>query len=539
VGSLPVLSNGAAALNWTARSSAPWLHLTRAAGSLGESVAWQVDLVEALKLPTYADQTASVTIDAVTPGAPGTAMAFAPVSGSITLRLELAEVQVVAPAPIVAGQASSVIVRGRGFDRVADLAARLNISGASAVSVSRLGAGSLLVNLPALGAGSRTVSMGNLVGQATPAATLEVLAAAPHTAAALATGSVISTVIHDVRRRQVFAVDTGLGAIRRWRDDGQTWTGDSLAFASLLDIGLSPDGAWLVAVEASGQLHLIDPVSLTTALSYTLPGTVVPTRENRTGHGLPITNDGKVWMAVGTGFGQMASFDLTSRSSAIERLPDTLQSNFLGGPWFEVSRNGERLIAVQSAQLVSPMLYRNSVDGLWKVNPAGLDFFYFSLNGLDDSGSRFVDFGTVFDANFARVGSVTVPDAGWNTNAMVLAPDGRRLYVFSLPPDWQDPAGTTMPRIYVFDTSIAPGTQVSLPLIDKFSLTDYPTCHIDRSDSACFRPVMNVSTDGQTLFIAGSVNLVVAPLPQTLRSPLAVRRAKAKATPVMKSWQVR
>jgi hypothetical protein len=50
---------------------------------------------------------------------------------------------------------------------------------------------------------------------------------------------------------------------------------------------------------------------------------------------------------------------------------------------------------------------------------------------------------------------------------------------------------------------------------------------------------MNVSTDGQTLFIAGSANLVVAPLPQALRSPLAARRAKANATPVMKSWQIR
>lgn len=540
-GTMPVVTNGATALAWTARSSAPWLQLTRAAGSLGESVAWRVDLVEALKLPSYTDQTAGITIDAITPGAPGTAAPFVPVTGNIIVRVELAEVQAVTPAPIVAGQPSSVVVRGRGFDHVADLAARLNVAGTTPASITRLGNNSLLVNLPALGAGTRAVSMANLVGQTTPAANLEVLAAQLHTAAALPTGSVISTVIHDARRRQVFAVDTGLGAIRRWRDDGLAWSGDSLAFAGLLDIGLSPDGAWLVAVEANGQLHLVDPVSFTTSFSFTLPGNVVPTRQNMTGHGLPITNDGKVWLAVGSGFNQMVSFDLVSRSSTVEQLPDNLQSSFFGGPWFEMSRNGERLIAVQSASITPspPMLYRNTADGVWKVNPAGLDFFYWSVNGLDDNGSRFVSFGTVFDANFARVGSVTLPDAGWLDTAMVLAPDGRRLYVFALPPDWQNPVETTLPRIYVFDTSIAPGTQVNLPFIDKFSLSAYPTCHVDQSSSECFRPVMNVSTDGQTLFVAGSVNLMVTPLPQPLRSPLAARRTKAKVAPVMKPWQIR
>ncbi|MEY2690331.1 MAG: hypothetical protein RL375_4531 [Pseudomonadota bacterium] len=539
-GTMPVLSNGATSLTWTARSSAPWLVLTRAAGALGEAVTWQVDVTEALKLATYTDQTASVTIDAISPGASGTAAPFLPVTGTVTLRLELAEVQAVAPAPIVAGQATSVIVRGRGFDRVADLSARLSIGGTSPLSVTRLGANSLQVSLPALTAGARPVSLSNQLGQATPTANLEVLAAQPHTAATLATGSVLSTLIHDVRRRQVFAVDTGLGAIRRWRDDGLSWAGDSLAFAGLLDIGLSPDGAWLVAVEASGQLHLIDPVSFTIGSSHTLPGRVQPTALNMTGRGLPITNDGKVWLAVGDVFSQMASFDLFNRSSSIERVPDNVPTNFFGGPWFEVSRNGERLVAVQSAQITPapPMLYRNTADGLWKVNPAGLEFFYWTVNGLDDSGSRFVTFGTVYDASFARVGSVSLPDAGWSDSAMVLSPDGRRLYVFALPPDWQSTAGTTMPRIYVFDTSITPGTQLNLPLIDQFSLTAFPNCHVDLTTSECFRPRINVSTDGQTLFVAGSVNLVVAPLPQSLRSPQAVRRAKVNATPVMKRWQI-
>ena len=89
-----------------------------------------------------------------------------------------------------------------------------------------------------------------------------------------------------------------------------------------------------------------------------------------------------------------------------------------------------------------------------------------------------------------------------------------------------------MPRIHVFDTSVPSGTVTNLPLVGSFDLSTYPTCHQDMYTSECYRPMMNISADGKTLFIAGSVKLVVAPVPDALSALKATRSAKA-----MKEWK--
>ncbi len=524
-GTLPVVSNGPTALNWTATSNAPWLRLTRAAGGLGTPLAYEVDTTAAQALPAFADHTATVTISAQIPNAAPGAAPLTPVTTSISLRNELAEVHHVGPGLVVAGQPAEVFVRGRGFDRLDDPAARLSISGINPSAVTRISATALKLQLPAVAAGDHQVSLSNALGVSTSSATLHAVAAQAHSAATLVTGGAPYAVLHDGLRRQVFVANQTLSTVQRWREQAGRWTADSLAFANLADIGLSPDGAWLVATERSGRLHLIDPVSLTITASYSASGPFYPAPT--TGHGLAVTNDGTVWLAVGTGQNQMVGFDLRSRLFSLQQ-PAGLPALFEGGPWFEVSRNGERKITVPSASsdVASGLLYDDASAGMWRLNPAGLGYFYYSYNGLDDSGSRFLRLGTVYDSSFKRIGQVALPDAGWTDNAGVLSPDGQRLYVYAQGPDWFSPGASTLPRIYVFDTSGAAGAATLLPLLGSWTLQDSPTCHQATGADDCQRPAMNISADGRTLLVAGSVKLLVVPVPAVLPNAQAARAGK-------------
>jgi len=445
------------------------------------------------------------------------------------VRRELAELSFAGPGNVVSGQGTTIYVRGRGFDRLGDPAARLTIGGVTPTSVSRVSATSLRVTLPAMSAGDKSIAIGNALGVATDTATLHVLDAQTYLAKGLSTGGLPRAVLHDPLHRQLFVLNTTLGSIQRFRESAGVWTSDVLALAALDNIGLSPDGSVLVATAASGSLYLIDPVTFTVRETFKAPGSFTATPA--TGHGLAITNDGKVWLSVGSSWDEMVTFDLKSRVFTIVR-PASVSTDFYYGPWYEVSRNGERLAVVQSASISPqpPLLYMDSSTGAWKTNPAGLTFFYWSLNGLDETGSRFAVSGQLYDTNFASVGRAVIPDADWSLSAAVLSPDGKRYYVYSLPPDWKNAATPVMPRVYVFDASVAAGTVANLPLLGKFDLQEYPTCHVDSYTSECYRPQMNVSADGNTLFIAGSVKVLVVPVP-TLTPAAGGRRG-----PVMQRW---
>ena len=524
-GTLPVVSIGPTALNWTATSNVPWLRLTRTAGSLGTPVAYQVDTAAALALPAFADHTATVTISAQIPAAAPGAAPLTPVTTTISLRNELAEVHHVGPGLVVAGQPAEVFVRGRGFDRLADPAARLSISGINPTAVTRISATALKLQLPAVAAGDHQVSLSNALEASTGSATLHAVAAQAHSAAALVTGGTPYAVLHDAQRRQVLVANTGLGLLLRWRERSGAWAADSLAVPDLADIGFSPDGASLIATARSGRLHLIDPDSLAIRSSHTAPGPFYPAPT--TGHGLAVTNDGKVWLAVGTGQNQMVGFDLHSQQFSLQQ-PVGLPALFDGGPWFEVSRNGDRKITVSSTSAAAGngLFYDDASAGVWRLNPAGLGFFYYSYNGLDDSGNRFLRLGTVYDRSFKRIGQVALPDAGWTDNAGVLSPDGQRLYVYAQGPDWFSPTASTLPRIHVFDTSGAAGTATLLPLLGSWTLPDSPTCHQATVADDCQRPAMNIAADGRTLLVAGGAKLLVVPVPAVLPGAQAARASK-------------
>ena len=503
------------ALAWTASSSAPWLRLAAASGAAGSLPQFSIDTALAAALPNFADAPGSLTITAQS----ASGAALAPVQASITLRRELAEVHSVGPLAAVLGQTREVIVRGRGFDRLAAAFGErgLLVNGVVPVAL-RLSNTTLKARMPDPGlsvtAGDFAVRALNKLGVATSTALLRLRPPHALPGAALATGGSVRTVLHDGLRQQLWVANTGLGAIQRWREVDGAWVADKLALADLFDIGMSPDGAWLLATERSGKLHLIDPVALTISHSYSAPGAFYPIPGS--GHGIAITNDSRAWLTLTGGLGtanRMVTFDLRARSFSIEQ-PAGVASSFDGGPWYEASRNGERLLVVQGSvgNPPPPMLYVDMANGQWHPTPADLTFFYFSLNGLNDDAGHSVVLGNVFDAEFGFVGRPTIPDAGYSDSAAVLSPDGQRLYVYALPKDWQNSAATALPRVYVFST-VTNTTVAGLPLLGSVPVSDYPSCRLQTLSAECGRPVLNIAADGKTLFIGGDVKLLVLPLP--------------------------
>lgn len=527
-GSIPVATNGVVSGTWSATSSASWLKLTAASGALGSPIAFTVDKDDPQTTVPYTDVEATVSINARASGTPDGAPGLTPVTATITLRRELAEVHYAGPGVAISGQAGSVIVRGRGFDHLANPAARLSVGGAALGAVSRLSATSLKVELPALAAGDYPISVSNAIGATTPTATLRVRDAQAYAGGVLASGGESSAVLQDPLHRQVFSANRTLSAVQRFRESGGTWTQDTLAFAGLSEIALSPDASTLVVSTVGGTLYLVDPLAFSITGSYAA-GRPIKTSLN-TGHGLSVTNDGKVWMAVGEfNWGDMVYFDLRTRTFGTPQF-GTLMPAFDGGPWFEVSRNGERLVAVQTAgsSSLTPELYMDASLGVWKQNPIGLDFFYWSQSGLDETGSRFLHGGvTVYDAAFVTVGRVKLPSQYFLTSA-VLSPDGRRVYAVAVGADWPNSSTTT--RLYVLDSSVAPGTVAELPVLGHADLADDPTCNDMSYGVNCLHPMMNISADGKTLFLAGREKFIALPVPAVLSTAQSVRTREGRMT---------
>jgi hypothetical protein len=224
------------------------------------------------------------------------------------------------------------------------------------------------------------------------------------------------------------------------------------------------------------------------------------------------TNDGRSWLTVGSTWNDMAYFDAPSEQLTIVRPP--MQTTFHSGPWYAMSRDGERLIIIQSGSISSdpPALYRDAAEDEVHINPAGLTFTY--RMSLSDDGSRFAhDNLVVRDRDFALIGQIPTL-TGYFVISSVLSPDGSRLYGVAYPNN----VGGGSARVYVFDTSSRPANG-ELPVLGHYDLSDYPSCFGSSCDSAVVH--MAITPDGNNLFIAGGERLLVVPAGNATLTPMS------------------
>jgi hypothetical protein len=516
VGSVPVTLAAGPAVNWTATTNAPWLAFTKGTGTTGQSLTYQIDGVKLAALANAAQYPATITL---TPAS----ATMTPISFLLTVSKQLPEITSLAPYTQVAGQDARVVLRGIGFTGIANPAGRLLIQGAAPASVTVVNDTEMVANFSALSTGSHVVSISNALGFTTSTRSVTAVAPVAHSYAATPTGANIRTLVYDAEREAVFASNSDANTIMRFIPGSSgTWNATSVVYPSVGEIGLSIDGTRLIAMSTlstnPGTISTLDPSTLATVQSVTQSRSIGPDF-SQLGFGLATTNDGRTWLDLESAtppFSDLAYTTLNSLTANVVSLP-TLATNFYDGPWFAHSRDGERLLIVQSAAITPqpPMLYLDAADGVVHQNPAGLTFSYrFSLS---DKGDRVAfDATTVRDGSFNLIGQLVIPPAdGYLAIDALVSPDGTRIYALSYPNS--APAGTPPPRIYVFDATVA---QASLPVIGYFAISDYPSCPVVGIQPNCtnYNHASAISIDGQTLYYAGQQNFLVVPT----NTPLAV-----------------
>ncbi len=535
-GSIPVDAAAGAAQAWTATSSESWLQLTQASGTTGQSLAWRVDPAAVAAMANFSDATATITIRS--------ALAHvSPVTTTVRIDKRLPEVQHLGPYLVVSGRTTRLVVRGRGFDGIANLAARLQAAGIGAGTATRVSDTELRLDVAPTAAGSGRIGTSNALGEVIGGATLQVVAPQTFAYAAVPTGGIKRSVVYDAQRRSIYAVNVENEALNRFRFDGSNWVLDATSVPAILDAGLSPDGSALLVSATPGTLRLLDPATLATSFTLAVPDGLA---RNLTyvGHGISTTSDGRSWLPLGsTGWNELGYFDHATRTLQPRPSQPDLRTSFYGGPWTMMPRDGSRMLVVQSGSISPspPALVYDTSSGLLADNGAGLTFMY-EVSYSDDGGRMLIDGYEVRDRDFGLVGRLgTGLEPGWSAVHSIVSPDGRRVYVLALADNVPAEGPTTLlPRIYVYDSSTSDPVTSQLPVVGMFELQHFPSCRVyDYVLCPLTRPRMTMAPDGQTLFLAGNQHLVVAPVPAELRTAgsAAARRAQAqRRAPVVQAW---
>jgi hypothetical protein len=509
-GSVAVNVSGGPAIAWNASSSAPWLVLANSSGQTGGSLSYSVDQTALGLLPDAMESSAQVTI-VPTSGGSTTSVSF-----NVNLNKNLPQITSLAPYVQLTGQTARVILRGSGFSTVASLATRLSIQGSTISSVAAVNDTEVIAQFAPLSAGAHTVSVSNALGDSTATGTVVAVDAPVYAYAALPTQGSLRSLAYDPERGSVYAANTTAQQFMSFHYAGGAWTVASVSAPGAYDVGLSVDGSTLLAVsgtELGSTIQRLDPLTLTPVDSATIPNGLVP-GFTTLGFGIPTTNDARTWLPTGN-----LSFVTPQSLTPNPFTPpsSSVVTDFYGGPWFAISRDGERLIITQSAEVSPPppMLYMNAADSVIRQNPAGLTFsYYFSVS---ETGDRVLfDNVTLRDGSFNLVGAATLPTLSGQSSYYAVdgqvTPDGSRVYVLAYTADASTNPSLT-PRVFVFDATTA---QPNLTFLGYFDIPDYPGCAPNESDCSSNTIAGAISLDGQTLFFAGEHYLIVAPVPATL-----------------------
>lgn len=533
IGTAPVNVVTGPAVNWTAQSAAPWLILTDSAGATGETLAYRIDPAQLATLPN--DGTEEWGGITVTPDR----ASMSPRTFAVRVSKRLAAITHVGPYLQPTGRDTRVILRGIGFDGVGNLAARLHFSGGTVTQITRVNDTELVVNTGPLGLGAFPFSFTNALNATTASAAVKTFTPQTFAAASMPTGGDLRGMFYDAERSSVYLVNQNLESLQRFRFTNQ-WNLTSLAVPAIVSAGLTQDGSRvMVATSTStqGRIRQLDAADMNVQITSTDLDQPIASDWNGD---IQTTNDGRSWFAVGSGWNDMAYFDASAGTMTIVR--PTLNTSFYAGPGFGMSRDGERLMILQTGSNWQDMLYMDAADSEVRVNPANLQNNY--RMSFSDDASRYLNANyEVRDHDFALIGRLPNPlprAAGDNQDhwvlRSVLSPDGSRVYAVAMPNDY--PYQTTPARLYVFDSSTRQQASDELPTLGFIDIAGYPACSPMPPNTTCYsNSYITVSPDGNTVFVAGSSNLVVVPvgnpnLMQVMRAPPSSAQKRGRGATV-------
>jgi len=515
-GTVPVNVVAGPPVNWTAQSFAPWLILTDSSGVTGETLAFRIDPNQLSSLPNDGtEQLGGITI---TPQRAN----MSPRTFAVRVSKRLAAVTNVGPYLQPTGRDTRLILRGYGFDAVSNLAARLKFTGGTVSQITRVNDTELVVNTGPLNLGTFTFSFTNALNVPTATASVRTYTPQNFAAAVMPTGGDLAGMFYDAERSSVYLVNQNLESLQRFRFTNQ-WNLTSLAVPALVDAGLSQDGSrLLVATSTSAGSHIrqLDPADMNVQISSTDIAQEIYTG----GGGINSTNDGRAWFGTAWPRNDMAYFNVMTGELTI-----LTNTNYYSAAGFAVSRDGERMMILQTTSNTQQMLYMDAADSVVRLNPANLTNNY-RMSFSDDASRYLHDNYEVRDRDFALIGRLPNPlprasgdlQDHWVLRS-VLSPDGSRVYGITIPTEF--PYGTEPARVYVFDSSTRQEASGILPTLGYMNIAGYPACSPPDPNTTCyFNSYMTISPDGNTVFIAGSSNLVVVPvanpiLTQVMKAP--------------------
>ena len=406
----------------------------------------------------------------------------------ITINYQISPVILsIAPYVGTANVSNTAIIRGIGFAAFPTQGVRFNDTPATEFVL--LSDEEIRVSYPALPAGTYEVQVDSSAHQGSlqSQATLIVVEPTDYAAEALAypvAGPAVRELLYDAERRAIIlATDTGGGALVRYAHDGAAWsTPSTVALDDLQDVALSTRGDRILAVTETALVP-VDPVSLAADGPIEAPSLPSGTFLKALG----VTNDDRALITTGRSESATSPLYLyAGRRGTLAQL-DVVMNNATPA----AAGVGSPLVFIQgtSATTTAPAVFVfNVTSAQFDTTPVAL-----TQNAVppvvNRTGSRAILNGTnVYGSNFALFG--TLPST---SVAATLKPDGTRAYTYD------SDAGA----LRVFDTSETRNGAAYAALGSPIALAGNPGAN----------PRMTISPDGNTLFIAGSTQLIVQPTP--------------------------
>ncbi|NDY93637.1 hypothetical protein [Ideonella livida] len=533
-GTLPVtVAPGVVATRWQASVDVSWLRLVRASGTLAEPLVWEVDAAQLAQLPygTRTDALLRLQLDGVDDGQVRLSV------GQLTPTLDSVDLLALTP-----GQPGTVLAWARGLDgldtpQALRAAVVVDEGRVSPLAVSRLGPQLLAVSLPALPAGSHSLRLHNPLNLASPTRTLQVLAPVDRSAQGLDWAGTLRNLQWDAVGQALFMHRSDTGELLRVDLSGAQARVSRRALPALREFSLSRDHDTLLAATRDGRWLLLDPATLATRDDLPLANSPAAAPSDLP---LPVTGDGLAWVRTDEGWAGLVVMDSLTQAPNVWLSP--WEWSFYQGPWAAVSPDGRRLLMTQSAGLSPPppLLRREASGGRSGVAaslarlPAQADGDYFYAASANREGSRWLlDHARLVDFDLQPRGRLTLPE-GWVGLASALSGDGRRAYVYSMAAaaigTYAEPAPIP-PRVQVFDTGAEPDASGQLPWLGFVPVPEAVACRVTQGPTPCqpYRAHLLLTDDQRTLLLAGDRRLLVLPVPAGPLRAQAARGPRATA----------
>jgi hypothetical protein len=477
-------------LVWTATSSQPWVIVSPASGTTPATPTVSLDLAQLEVLPS-GTRSATLTFTYGL-GTGRTALERVPVA----LTLDLPLIATVMPRASISGIGGEVAIGGGDFPVTGS--PRVQFGGAKALSTSVTSPTELrAVPPPTLSPGTYAVTVENALGLTRSSARLEVIDAAVHGAAAIASPGAKRGMVYDDVREALYVANAGRidrhRAAAGWAKaaDGS----DEVMSGFLQGIALSPDGGTLI--DAAGGFWLLDASTLKPCA--TQPTAFVASTPQV---GLEMTYRNQVlFIGMPNVVDVPRLFDLsTRRVSTPPGATYGLDCKLAG------SANGGHVAQFGCSSGPAAIQRFDSASGAWTATSAAGEGWF---GALDRTGSRLVVFGAhdagldAWESRYYRDGAL-IP--GTLPRSYTTPPDGTPPATLAVA---LSPLGNS--RAYTWD-GVAVRCFDLDGALDSFGV--YPLLF---SVTPATAPGANarlvVSADERTAFLAGDANVVVVPLP--------------------------